>query len=183
MGIYRNLSTLHVLTLRGVPSRRFRRGTWTEGPVKMHIVWPLPCLSATYKRTRTGTRSRVGWPIWFCNWVQSGPVRSGGGGNTYFTFVIDYHLTVMLCLDSTIPKLECILLRFLWKGNVPMICQSVCCQYPVKESRNAMVNDVQTSAETTASLHPQLVWMTELQSWIRKTPAGEPNGTASVTLL
>lgn len=73
--------------------------------------------------------------------------KSGGGANAYIFFVIYYRLTILLCLGSWLTKLKRLLFSFLWKG----VFLTVLSLFVMQD-------------------FPQLVLLTELQSWIKYKP-------------
>lgn len=50
----------------------------------------------------------------------------------FIIFVINYHLTDVLCPVSWLNKLKQLLFRFLWLCKGPLVKCSVCCYIPLK---------------------------------------------------
>jgi hypothetical protein len=107
--------------------------------------------------------------------------------NAYIASVIYYRLTVVPCPFAWLAKLERLLFRFLWKGRVPLVRRSICCQHPLsgglgmpwlRMRRHALrlrhlrqyLDGDRVWSPFVKRDFPQLVSLTELQSWIRRRP-------------
>jgi hypothetical protein len=160
-------------------------GRWTDGPVKLLGVWFGPDLQVD--KNWGEVTSRVAHLTQ--KWAERKLSLKGRAevANAYIASVIYYRLTVVPCPPPWLTKLERLLFRFLWKGRVPLVRRSICCQHPLRGGlgmpwlmmrRHALrlrhlqrfLDGDQVWSPFVRRVFPQLVSLTELQSWIRRRP-------------
>ncbi|MCP3653585.1 MAG: zinc-binding domain-containing protein [Herbaspirillum sp.] len=185
---------------RGEPTPAAASGVgvwrWTEGPVKVLGVWFGPDLQVE----RNGEEVEIRVAILIQKWAERKLSLKGRAevANTYIASVVYYRLTVVPCPKIILTKLERMLFRFLWKGQVPMVRKSICCQLPLRGGlgmpsmlirrhalrlahlqsflRQSGSDDDEDDVESIAwapfvrHVFPQLVSLKELQSWVKRRP-------------
>jgi hypothetical protein len=160
-------------------------GRWTDGPVKLLGVWFGPDLQVD--RNWDEVTSKV--VSLTQKWAGRKLSLKGRAevANVYIASVIYYRLTVVPCPSSRLTRLERLLFRFLWGGRVPLVRRSICCQHPLRGGlgmpwllmrRHALrlrhlqifLQDEQVWSPFVRRVFPQLVSLTELQTWVKRRP-------------
>ena len=170
---------------------------WTKGPVKVLGVWLGPDLQVEKNWDEAACR--------VANLTQKWAERKlslkgrAEVANAYIASVVYYRLTVVPCPKTHLTRLERMLFRFLWKGQVPLVRKSICHQHPLRGGleiptlmmrRHALRlthlqnylngdgnNDDESENEGAPvwapferHVFPQLVSLSELQSWVKCRP-------------
>ncbi len=160
-------------------------GRWTDGPVKLLGVWFGPDLQLD--RNWDEVTSKVASLTQ--KWAERKLSLKGRAevANTYIASIIIYRLTVVPCPSPRLTRLERLLFRFLWKGRVPLVRRSICCQHPLKGGlgmpwllmrRHALrlrhlklfLDGEQVWSPFVRHVFPRLVSLMELQSWVKRRP-------------
>ncbi len=158
-------------------------GCWTDRPVKLLGVWFGPDLQLdknwdeVTSRVASLTQKWAERKLSLKGWAEV--------ANTYIASIIIYRLTVVPCPSPRLTRLERLLFRFLWKGRVPLVRRSICCQHPLKGGlgmrwllmrRHALrlrhlkrfLDGEQVWSPFVRHVFPRLVSLMELQSWVER---------------